>query len=150
MRRSLLSTVSFVLKILMSRTKSLKNHGVKVHGKKITVDWSSKKFSCRLCYSRFDKAANLNTHISVNHKDEESFLLRDLTDEDFTHTCSDCGLKYVSKSVMDYHSSRNHNTPWSGEAYVRCKICAKVVKRDSFLSLHTGWPTLRIEASSAN
>ena len=85
MRRSLLSTVSFVLKILMSRTKLLKNHGVKVHGKKITVDWSSKKFSCRLCYSRFDKAANLEAHQKV-HKEDLDLFDKTFIDEDLIFT----------------------------------------------------------------
>ena len=108
MRRSLLSTVSFVLKILMSRTKSLKNHGVKVHGKKITVDWSSKKFSCRLCYSRFDKAANLKAHQKV-HKEDLDLFDKTFIDEDLSFECSDCGWRFITRNILDFHNRKEHS-----------------------------------------
>ena len=124
--------------------KFLRLHCGKVHGKKVNIDTSDKKFKCKLCYTGFNRVKDMNTHSKI-HKEDQDALKRQLTEEDLKVICSECDYRFVSFDILKYHINKNHkhnefeelrkpSFDQENKNYF-CKLC--YTRFEQFSSLHS-------------
>ena len=84
-------------------------HRKTVHAEKGLEDAREKTevFSCKLCYSEFSRAGNLKQHI-VRHKEDIGSYERDIGEAELKYDCSDCGLKFLSDHLRQFHATKVH------------------------------------------
>ena len=85
---------------------------------------------CRLCYTNFGFNSNLQRHLETKHQEDIHYLNAEITDSMLNHPCSECHLKFISESLLNYHNKKQHNIQTS-----YCKLCK--VKLDNPFKLET-------------
>jgi len=83
------------------KPSTLKGHMIK--HKERTLD-------CILCHTKFNHKGSLKSHQKNVHKDDTALLSRNIADEDLTHECKECDLKFVADKFLEYHNKREHST----------------------------------------
>jgi uncharacterized Zn-finger protein len=116
---------------LLSR-KVLLKHSKEIHGKRASL--GDQAYQCKLCYRRFTLKSNMNTHRKVHKGDQEAYN-RDLTENDLKFAClnTSCGQKFVSKSILEYHTMYQHRPDIKPN---KCLLCYKTFAKIDNLKTH--------------
>ena len=97
---------------------------------KLTHSGSSDS-KCKLCYIRFTRKDRLRTHVKTAHPEDKHLLTKDIKRSECNFKCDSCDVKFITKSVLEYHTERKH-----GRGDEQCKYCSRRYLTTSKLKKH--------------
>ena len=110
--------------MMFRRHKNLRVHSLKYHKVKLKAedDPNNSRFPCKLCYIRYTRMDNLESHIRKIHTSpEEMAALKEdhIEKASLQHACDLCDKKFFLEKLLKYHKEKMHI--YTATSY--CKLC---------------------------
>ena len=111
-----------------------KDHDIKPPKlKRVRGDDDGKSRECNLCYKSFKRKRNVRVHQRKCHPEDKEQFGRKLPPNDLIYDCPHCDLKFLTKTVLDFHGKTAHQKE---NETVRCRLCYSEYSRAGNLKQH--------------
>ena len=93
-----------------------------------------RKIMCNLCYKSFKLQKSVTFHQRKQHPEAKEYFGRVIASADLTHECPDCDLKFLTRTLLEYHKKTVHTEKGSEDSRGKTDVedASKVAKERKF------------------